>query len=52
MEMLNMPAEETALTRIDANAARNPSHPAILFDDQVITYGELAAASRRMPMPS
>lgn len=48
MDALNMPADATALTHIDANAARNPSHPAILFYDQVVTYGELVAASRRM----
>lgn len=43
-----MTADLTALTRIDANAARHPDHPAILFNHEVTTYGDLVAISRRM----
>ena len=39
---------ETVLSRFDAHAARAPEHAAVLFEDQRISYGELAAASRQL----
>lgn len=41
-------AEQTALTLIDAHAARDPSHRAVVFEDRVLTYGELVSASCRL----
>lgn len=40
--------EHTALSLVDAHAARNPSHPATIFEGQVLTYGDLIAASHRL----
>jgi len=38
----------TALTLIDAHASLRPDHPAILFEDRVISYGALCAQSVRL----
>ena len=45
-----MPLREnaTALTLIDAHAARDPAHCAVIFEDRVLSYGELVAASTRL----
>lgn len=45
---MSLHAEQTALTLVDAHAARDPGHRAVLFDEEVLTYGELVAASRRL----
>lgn len=40
--------ELTALALIDRHSAREPARRAVIFEDQILTYGELTAASRRM----
>lgn len=42
------PPQQTALSLIDAHALRDPAHRAIVFEDEVLTYGELVAASCRL----
>lgn len=41
-------SEQTVLSLVDANVARDPSHAAVIFENQIWTYGDLAAASRRI----
>lgn len=45
---MTLHTETTALSLLDAHAARDPSHRAVIFEDQVLSYGELVAASRRL----
>lgn len=45
---MRSPDPLTALSLIDAHAALHPSHPAILFEGSVISYGQLHTQSVRL----